>query len=82
MTLDSSTDGGLTSPAPKRRRTLEQLVDREAKRRRRRRGASWIALGLAVLLAAAAWLTLRPRPVPLAARFRFEPASQGDVVRE
>lgn len=36
-----------------------------------------MALGLV-----AAWVVLRPRPVPLAARFRLEAASRGDVVRE
>jgi len=58
------------------------LVDAEAKRQTRRR-LIWVFLGIAVAAGLLAlWMTLRPRPVPLAARFRAEPAGVGDVVRE
>jgi HlyD family secretion protein len=67
---------------PAKRRSLAELVDAEAKRQTRRR-MLLAALGFAVLAGLLGlWLTLRPRPVPLAARFRAEPASVGDVVRE
>jgi HlyD family secretion protein len=71
-----------TALQPAKRRSLAELVDAEAKRHARRRWI-WTLLGLLLLAGLfALWLTLRPRPVPLAARFRAEPASVGDVVRE
>lgn len=42
----------------------------------------WIAAAAVPLLAWAGWLALRPRPVPLLARFRLETVAQGDVLRE
>ena len=67
---------------PARRRSLADLVDAEAKRQAHRR-LIWGFLGIAVVARLLAlWMVLRPRPVPLAARFRAEPASVGDVVRE
>ncbi len=79
MTLDSS--GGVRAP-PRRQRTLEEIIDREASRKRRRRMLGWGLLAVAAAVAFGAWLILRPRPAPLAARFRFEPVSHGNVVRE
>ena len=79
MTLDSS--GAVRAP-PRRQRSLEEIIDREASRKRRRRALGWGLLAIAVAAALAAWLILRPRPVPLAARFRFEPVSHGGVLRE
>jgi HlyD family secretion protein len=65
-----------------KRRSLAELVDAEAKRQSRRR-LLWGFFGLAIVAGLVAlWLTLRPRPVPLAGRFRSEPASVGDIVRE
>jgi HlyD family secretion protein len=67
---------------PARRRSLADLVDAEAKRQAHRR-LIWVFLGIAVVAGLfALWMVLRPRPVPIAARFRAEPASVGDVVRE
>src|ERR1700690_4047172 len=79
MTLDSS--GAVRAP-PRRQRSLEEIIDREASRKRRRRALGWGLLAIAVAAALAAWLILRPRPVPLAARLRFEPVSHGGVLRE
>ncbi|MGA7123283.1 MAG: efflux RND transporter periplasmic adaptor subunit [Polyangiaceae bacterium] len=79
MTLDSS--GAVRAPA-RRQRTLEELIDREASRKGRRRLLAWGLLATLVAAALAAWLILRPRPVPLSARFRFEPVSRGNVLRE
>ena len=76
-----STGQAPATPATKRR-SLAELVDAEARRTTRRR-IVWSVLGVLVLAGLlGAWLALRPRPVPLAARFRAEPASRGDVVRE
>ncbi len=67
---------------PGKRTSLAQLIDVENRRHRRRR-IFWAAVAaLVVVLLAVAWTALRPRPVPLAARFRVEPVSRGDVVRE
>jgi HlyD family secretion protein len=67
--------------APTTRLSLAQLVDREKARKIRGRT---ILVGAVVLLAAlivAVWLVLRPRPVPLATRFRAQAVTRGDVVR-
>jgi HlyD family secretion protein len=67
---------------PAKRRGLADLVDVEAKRQARRR-LIWAFLGIVVVAALFALLaTLRPRPVPVAARFRTELVSVGEVVRE
>ncbi len=64
------------------RRTLSDLVDREKARARRRRLYLWGSLGLVPVLVLAGWIALRPRPVPFAARFRTQPVTHGDVIRE
>jgi HlyD family secretion protein len=70
----------LVSPA--KRRSLADLVDAEARRQSRRR-LIWTCLAaVAVAGLVALWLVLRPRPVPIAARFRAEPVSTGEVIRE
>jgi HlyD family secretion protein len=70
------------SVARQRNRPLTQLIEQENQRRRRRR-LLWWALSISIaLLAVGVWFALRPRPVPLAARFRVQPVSQGDLVRE
>src|SRR6478609_5127089 len=70
------------SPAPPNLQPLAQIIDRVSRSKRRRR---LLRVLLAVLVCAAAatlWLTTRPKPVPMAARFRSAAVSQGDVVRE
>ena len=69
----------VTAPA---RRPLADLVAREKRRTHRRRLYAWLALGALPVVAVALWFLLRPRPVPLAARYRSQPVSQGDVLRE
>ncbi len=64
------------------RRPLADLVAREKRRTHRRRLYAWLALGALPVVAVALWFILRPRPVPLVARFRTQPVSQGDVLRE
>jgi HlyD family secretion protein len=68
--------------APRRRRPLSELVEREKARARRRRLALAAVLVLFVVAVVAASIALRPRPIPLGARFRVQPVTRGDVVRE
>lgn len=67
--------------APRARRSLPDLIERERQRTRRRRIAAWLAVVVVIALSAVAATTLRPRPAPLAERFRTVPASVGDVTR-
>jgi HlyD family secretion protein len=64
------------------RRSLADIVAREKARTRRRRAILWASLAVVPLLAFALWMVFRPRPVPLAAQFRMQPVTQGDVLRE
>lgn len=71
-----------TALDPARIHSLPQLISRE-KRRHRRRILIWsLVLGSIPLAAGALYLALRPRPVPMAARFRVQPVSRGDVLRD
>jgi HlyD family secretion protein len=64
------------------RRSLADLVAAEARRQTHRRTV-WAFLGAAGIAGLfALFMTLRPRPVALADRFRAERASVGDVIRE
>ncbi|MEO8257309.1 MAG: efflux RND transporter periplasmic adaptor subunit [Acidobacteriota bacterium] len=58
------------------------LIERERQRRHRRHLTWWLALGGIPIALAGAWIALRPGPVPVAARFRMQAVSQGDLVRE
>jgi HlyD family secretion protein len=70
------------APSSARRRTLAEIIEVENRRQLRRRLA-WAAVAVVlVALTVTAAAALRPRPVPLAARFRTEAVSRGDVVRE
>jgi len=64
------------------KRTLSELIAREAQRHHRRVLLSWAAALAIPLLGAGGWMVARPRPVPLAARFRTAAVTQGDVLRE
>jgi HlyD family secretion protein len=64
------------------RRTVAELVDAETKRRNRYRLLWPLAGAVVALVLFGGWLVLRPRPIPLAARFRSEPTSTGDIVRD
>jgi HlyD family secretion protein len=63
-------------------RPLTEVIEREGKRRRRRSLLWWALLAAVLAVAGAGWVKLRPRPVPIVARFRTLPVSQGDLVRE
>ncbi len=69
------------APAAHRRRSLTQLIEAEDRRQRRRQAVRWVVLAAIPILAAGAWVALRPRPPPLAERFRLQPVTRGDVVR-
>ena len=69
-------------PAQPQHGPLLQLVERETKRRRRRRLWQAALAAVTLVLISGAWLWLRPRPLPMEARFRMQPVSQGDLVRE
>lgn len=61
---------------------LVELIAREDARRHRRRMLLWLSIGGIVLLIAATWAVMRPRPVPIGARFRTQEITQGTLVRE
>jgi hypothetical protein len=50
-------------PAPFTRRSLSEIVDREAKRRSRKRLVGWLTVGVLALQSAAANVVLRPKPL-------------------
>jgi HlyD family secretion protein len=80
-----ATSSGAISAEPSAtpiKRTLAQLIQRESQRRHRRRILAALFLVTIVLVAIAVWTAVRPKPVPMAARFRTAPVTQGDVVRE
>jgi HlyD family secretion protein len=63
-------------------RPLAELVDREHRRRMRRQLITWGVLAAVPVLLVAAWFALRPRPLPFASRYRMQPVTTGDVLRE
>ena len=66
----------------KQRVPLTELIAREERRARRRRWWWALAALLVPALGVGLWALLRPRPVPLAARFRQQAVKRGDLVRE
>lgn len=61
---------------------LPELIARE-KRRARLRRLRWLLLLLLVpAVGAGVWALVRPKPVPVAERFRQQPVKHGDLVRE
>jgi HlyD family secretion protein len=80
MSSTGAVAGAVAIRPPKR--ALSDLIAREDLRRHHRRLLRWGAAATVPALIVAVWLLARPRPVPLAARFRFAPVTQGDVLRE
>ncbi|MES1188478.1 MAG: efflux RND transporter periplasmic adaptor subunit [Myxococcales bacterium] len=72
----------LGSPVAPPSQSLLEIIE-SVKRGKRRR---WLVVALLACLlpvaAVGAWVSLRPKPIPLAARFRSTNVSSGDVVRE
>jgi HlyD family secretion protein len=77
------TSAGSAMPsATQPRRSLHEIITRETQRSARRR-LFWLgSLVLVVLLGAAGYLLLRPKPLPFVARFRLQSVSQGPITRE
>lgn len=67
---------------PNQQQPLAQIIERVSRSKRRRRLVAALAAASVPALVAGIWLLMRPKPLPLAARFRSAPVSQGDVVRE
>ncbi len=72
----------IPASSPPRRRSLADLVVREKARANRRRTILIAAIVLCAGLVVATVIALKPRPVPLAARFRAQDVTRGDVVRD
>jgi HlyD family secretion protein len=62
--------------------SLPALIAREQRRRRRRLWGTALFAVLIPALLASVWVLVRPKPPPVAARFRFAPVAHGDLVRE
>jgi HlyD family secretion protein len=69
-------------PQPRPSRPLSELIRREHRRRNRRLLVLWSLLALVVAGGIGVWAALQPKPLPLAARFRTQAISVGDVIRE
>ena len=65
-----------------KKRSLAQLIQRENRRKHSRRLLLALFALAVPVLAIVVWSIVRPKPVPVAARFRAATATQGDVVRE
>ncbi len=67
---------------PAKKRSLPTIIEKERRRSRRRRLVLLALFALVPVLVALGWTRLRPKPIPLAARFRSALVTEGDVVRE
>ncbi len=66
----------------RKKQSLSALIERERRRKHRRKLLLVAFLALIPVAGVAIWQVARPKPVPLAARFRTGPVSLGDIVRE
>jgi HlyD family secretion protein len=83
MAMANDAVATLERKAPSSRKaSLAQLVERENQRKRRRLLLVAVLLAAFAALGVGVWSAVRPRPVPVAARFRAAKVSQGDIVRE
>src|SRR5688572_28050445 len=81
MATNAAPGAKLPTPVAKKL-SLAELIEREKRRKQQRRLLVALLLATLVAFAIAIWEIVRPKPVPLAARFRTGTASEGDVVRE
>ncbi len=72
----------MSSSPPEAASDLEALIDTESRRRRRRRILGWSLAALALIATISAVVLLRPKPAPLAERFRSAPLTRGEVIRQ
>jgi HlyD family secretion protein len=71
------------TPTPvTKKRSLAELIAKESRRKRHRALVLWLLAFLVPVVAAGAWFFLRPKPIPLPARFRTSAVTRGDVLRE
>jgi HlyD family secretion protein len=68
--------------AERRRESLSELIEREKHRKKNRALVVWLVLTGTLLAILGTWYLLRPKPVPLPARFRTHAVTRGDVLRE
>ncbi len=61
---------------------LSNLIANEALRKRSRRIWNWIIAAVVVIIAVATWFALKPKPLPIALRFRTGVVSTGGIIRE
>jgi HlyD family secretion protein len=74
---------GVKFPTPgSKKHSLAELIEREKRRKQKRRRLILVLAGLLPVFAIALWAAVRPKPVPLAERFRTGTASRGEIVRE
>jgi HlyD family secretion protein len=82
VTVTHPTSVTSVTPSAKSQQSLVEIIEHVRRGKRRR----WLGLGLGLSLLPALvvglWLSLRPKPTPLASRFRVATISRGDVVRE
>jgi HlyD family secretion protein len=71
-----------TVAAHAKRKSLTEVIDEESHRHRMRVLSIWAAVAVLAVLAAASFYALRPKPLPMAARFRTQAVTQGPLVRE
>jgi HlyD family secretion protein len=81
MDLPLTTPPAAAGAGP-RKQPLAALVQAENRRRLRRRFTLGLLLALIPVIGFVIWTIARPKPVPMAARFRSAPVSRGNIVRE
>ncbi len=68
--------------APALREPLSDMISREDTREKRNRKIRWLLIALIPLVGIGLWYMFKPKPVPLAQRFRVGVVSNGGVIRE
>ena len=69
-------------PEPRKAPALSELIDREHRKRTRRHLVAWSFVAAVPIVVVVAWLAFRPRPPVLSARFRSQPVTTGDILRD
>ncbi len=72
----------IVPPAAQNRQSLVEIIERVKRGQRRRLLVAFALTSVLLVVTIALWASLRPKPTPLAARFRTSSVSRGDVVRE
>lgn len=72
----------IASPGADAPQSLLEIIERVKRSKRRRWLFVSLLAALPPIVGVALWISLRPEPLPLAARFRTASVSRGEVVRE